>query len=264
MFNDKYPYRSSMSNTIIKYFYNLSKKIIKDFNPNCFLEIGSNDGTLIKNFDKKKSICIEPCKNHAKITNKMGYKTYSNFWNLKLAKKIKKKYKKVDLIYSANAISHINNLKSVFKAIKYLLSENGVLIIEDPSLLNCLKLGSYDQFYNEHIYVFSLLSMVKLLKKHTMEVYHVELLSTHGGSLRYYIKKKTNHKFKIQKSVKNQLFKEKKYGLDKFKTYKLFGKKIENSKEKLKKIFIDLKKKTKKLFLMVQLPNHVQFLIIVK
>jgi len=58
MFNDKYPYRSSMSNTIIKYFYNLSKKIIKDFNPNCFLEIGSNDGTLMKNFDKKKSICV--------------------------------------------------------------------------------------------------------------------------------------------------------------------------------------------------------------
>ena len=76
MFNDKYPYRSSMSNTIVKYFQNLSKKIINDFNPKCFLEIGSNDGTLMKNFDKKKSICVEPCKNHASITAKMGYKTY--------------------------------------------------------------------------------------------------------------------------------------------------------------------------------------------
>jgi len=247
MFNDKYPYRSSMSNTIIKYFYNLSKKIIKDFNPNCFLEIGSNDGTLMKNFDKKKSICVEPCKNHAKITTRMGYKTYQNFWNLKLAKKIKKKYKTVDLIYSANAISHINDLKSVFKAIRYLLSEKGVLIIEDPSLLNCLKLGSYDQFYNEHIYVFSLLSMVKLLKKHDMEVYNVEQLSTHGGSLRYYIKKESNNKFKIQKSINNQLLKETKYGLDKFKTYKIFGKKVENSKKELKKIFVNLKKQNKKI-----------------
>ena len=67
------------------------------------LEIGSNDGSLIKNFSKKKVICVEPCKNVAKITQKLGYKTYTDFWDIKLARKIKAMNKKeIDLIYSAN------------------------------------------------------------------------------------------------------------------------------------------------------------------
>ena len=247
MFNDKYPYRSSMSETMKNYFYELSKKIIKEFNPSCFLEIGSNDGTLIKNFDKKKSICVEPCKNHAKITTKMGYKTYPKYWNLSLAKKIKKENKKIDLIYSANTISHIHDLTSVFKSAEYVLSKNGILIIEDPSLLECLKLGSYDQFYNEHIHVFSLLSISKLVRKQNMEVYNIERLNTAGGSIRYYIKRKVNKNIRIKKSVLLLLKKEKKHGLDKFKTYQLFGKKIRKSKQKLRKIFINLKKQNKKI-----------------
>ena len=70
MFNSKYPYRSSMSKTMISSFKKLSKKIIKVYKPKIILEIGSNDGSLIKNFNKKKVICVEPCKNLAKITKK--------------------------------------------------------------------------------------------------------------------------------------------------------------------------------------------------
>ena len=125
----------------------------------------------------------------AKITKKMGYKTFSNFWNMKLAKKIKTKKRNIDLIYSANTLSHIKDLNSVFNSITHVLSDEGVLIIEDPSLLECFKKLSYDQFYNEHIYVFSLLSIKYLLKKHGLEVFNIETLNTHGGSLRYYIKK---------------------------------------------------------------------------
>ena len=94
MFDNNYPYRSSMSQTMITSFKKLAKNIIDTYNPNCLLEIGSNDGSLIRNFNKEKVICVEPCKNLAKITKKMGYKTYSNFWNIKLAKKNKIKNKK--------------------------------------------------------------------------------------------------------------------------------------------------------------------------
>ena len=151
MFNNKYPYRSSMSITMKNSFKKLSKEIKKKFDPKILLEIGSNDGALISNFSKKKVIGIEPCKNLSKITKKKGYRTYNNYWNLELSKKIKSKYGQIDLIYSANTLTHISNLKNVFKSISYLLSDDGVLIIEDPSLLECLKKNSYDQFYNEHI-----------------------------------------------------------------------------------------------------------------
>lgn len=79
IFDDKYPYRSSMSQTMKISFKKLAKDIVNIYNPHMILEIGSNDGALIRNFSKKKAICIEPCKNLAKITKRMGYKTYSNF-----------------------------------------------------------------------------------------------------------------------------------------------------------------------------------------
>ena len=219
MFDKKYPYRASMSQTMLNSFERLSGDIIKIFNPDLIMEIGSNDGSFVKNFNKKKVICVEPCTNVAKITQKMGYKTFSNFWDMKLAKKIKSKVKNIDLIYSANTLSHIQDLNSVFSSIVHVLSDDGVLIIEDPSLLECFKQVSYDQFYNEHIYIFSLLSIKYLLKRYNLEVFNIEKLSTHGGSLRYYIKKISNNKFKINKKVKMQLDQELNFGLNKYSVY---------------------------------------------
>ena len=247
MFDNKYPYRSSMSKTMLNSFKKLAQKVTKTFNPNFIIEIGSNDGSFIKNFDKKKIIGIEPCNNMANITKNMGYKTYSNFWDIKLAKKIKSKVKNIDIIYAANTVSHIRNLNSFFNSINHILSDNGILIIEDPSLLECFKKVSYDQFYNEHIYIFSLLSIKNLIKKYKLEVFNIEKLSTHGGSLRYYIKRDSNNKFRTNKKVKEQLNQEIKFGLDKFLTYIKFSKNVENSKKKLRAIFSKLKKQNKKI-----------------
>ena len=91
MFNEKYPYKSSESYTMRNSFKKFSHKIIKKFKPNLVLEIGSNDGAFICNFDKKKVIGVEPCKNLARITRLKGYKTFSEYWNINLAKKITKK-----------------------------------------------------------------------------------------------------------------------------------------------------------------------------
>ena len=136
MFDNHYPYRSSMSLTMINSFKNLAIKINKNFNPRKILEIGSNDGALIQNFNRERVICVEPCGNLAKITKKKGYLTYSNYWNTDLSNKIKRKFNSVDLIYAANTITHIDNLSNVFKSITNILSKNGVLIIEDPSLFS--------------------------------------------------------------------------------------------------------------------------------
>jgi len=89
MFDNSYPYRSSMSKTMKESFKKLSKKILSIYNPKLILEIGSNDGSLVKNFNKKKVICVEPCKNLAIITRNKGFKTYAEYWDMKLAKKIR-------------------------------------------------------------------------------------------------------------------------------------------------------------------------------
>jgi methylation protein EvaC len=246
MFNNKYPYRSSMSKTMIKSFVDLSKLINKKFNPKKILEIGSNDGSFIKNFQKEKVIGIEPCSNVEKITKKMGFNTYANYWNLRTAKKILKINGKVDLIYSANTISHIKNLNEVFESINIVLNDDGILIIEDPSLLECIKKNTYDQFYNEHIYVFSLIGIESILKKHNLEIFHVQNLKIHGGSNRYFIKKIFNRR-KINTSVKVNKNKEINYGLKKLSTYKQFAKRVISSKKTLRDIFNQIYAKNKKI-----------------
>ena len=246
MFNNKYPYRSSMSQTMQKSFKDLAQQIKRKINPKKILEIGSNDGSFLKNFHKKISIGIEPCANVEKITKRQKFNTIPKYWNSKLAKSILKKYGEIDLIYSANTISHIKDLNDVFKSIKIVLSPKGVLILEDPSLLECLKRNTYDQFYNEHIYVFSYLSLKAILKKFDLEIYKIQNLDIHGGSNRYFIKK-INNKIAIEKSVVNQQIKEIKYGIDKKSTYFKFKRRVENSKKKLVSIFKFCKSKNKKI-----------------
>ena len=247
MFNNTYPYRSSMSKTMKNSFFKLSLEIKKKFNPKKILEIGSNDGALIKNFDKKKVIGIEPCNNLAKITLKKGFITYNKYWNYKLAQKLKRKHGNIDLIYPANTLTHISNLNDVFRSISYLLSKKGILIIEDPSLLECMKKNSYDQFYNEHIYLFSAISVKNLLNKFNFEIFDIKNLSTHGGSIRYYIKKKSNKNLKINNNVKKQIQNEIKYGLHKFKTYKKFSNNVQRSRKNLLKILQKIKNNGKKI-----------------
>ena len=242
MFNAKYPYRSSMSFTMRRSFKNLAKKILNNYKPQLVLEIGSNDGAFIKNFNKNIVIGVEPCKNLAKVTRKKGYKTFSSYWNINLAKKITR-FKKANIIYSANTISHIKDLDSVVKAIDFALGKNGVLIIEDPSLMECLKLNAYDQFYCEHIYLFSAISLANIFKKYNFEIFRIEKTKTHGGSNRYYIKRKDNKNYRIEKSYKDLIAKETKYGLKRYSTYLKFKKRVEKSKVELLKLLNNFKKK---------------------
>ena len=161
----------------------------------------------------------------------MGYFTYAKYWNYSLSKTIKKKFNYVDVVYAANTLTHIANLNDVFRSITNILSKNGVLIIEDPSLLECIKKTSYDQFYNEHIYVFSTLAVSNIINKFGLELFDVEKINTHGGSLRYFIKRKNNKNLNISKNVSSQIYAEVKFGLNKFSTYKKFGKATCESKK---------------------------------
>ena len=106
-----------------------------------------------------------------------------------------------------------------------------------------MKKTAYDQFYCEHIYVYSAIALSNILKKFKLEIFDIEHTSTHGGSNRYYIKKGINKKLIIRKNVFDTLKKEIRYGLKNFITYKKFSKRVNNSKMRLIKIFNDLKNK---------------------
>ena len=245
-YTDKYAHRASESKTMRQAFQNIAKKLFKRFRPKKIMEIGSNDGVFLRNFNKRSVIAVEPCKNLARITKKL-FKTYDEFWNLRLSNKLLKEKKgDVDLIFSANTISHIPNLDETFKGIHKILSRDGVLVMEDPSLLKVLKNNSYDQFYDEHVYVFSSLSIKNIIKKFGLRLFDIEHLSTHGGSNRYYICKE-NGKHKSSLRLKKALKSEISYKLHKFESYYKFSKRVNSSRKNLLNLMIKLKKKKKKI-----------------
>ena len=237
MFNKNYPFFTSSSKNMVNHFKNYSKWIKKNYfkNPKNVIEIGSNDGTFLKNFKNTKSniLGIEPSRNVALLANKRKINTINKFFNFKTANNLKKFKYKTDLICAANAICHIPNLKDLIKGIDILLSKKGIFVFEEPYLGSMYKKTSYDQIYDEHIFMFSITSVKKIFDLFNFELIDIQKQKTHGGSMRYVIARKGE--YTIKKIVKSGLDYEKKTKIDSIKGCLNFKKKCEISKKRLKK-----------------------------
>ena len=247
MFNDSYVYVSSMSQTMRTHFTNTASSLKERFSPTKVLEIGSNDGVFIKNFDSNDTIAVEPCSNFAEITNDKGYHTYPEFWTTALSSQILEDHGKQDLIFSANCMCHIQDLDDAFTAIKALLSDDGVFVFEDPALDKMIERNSYDQIYDEHAHIFSVTALKNILNNNGLDIFRVDNLSVHGGTNRLYVKHKNNNKFSIQTSVDLNLQREQELGLKKYSTYIKFAEKVKQSKSDLVNLLDTLKKQGKKI-----------------
>jgi len=237
MFNDDYSYRGSMSATMRNHFSKFSKSIKTSLpiSPKV-LEIGSNDGVFIKNWDTKTSFAVEPCGNFAKETNDLGYKTYNDFWTKDLANKILIEQGDMDLVFSANCMCHIPDLDEAFSAVESILSLNGVFIFEDPSLLEMINVNSYDQIYDEHPHIFSITALNKILERNGLKIVKVENTNVHGGSNRVWVKKCSFAN--PHKSVQNNLDLERLLGLYTLNTMERFAEKVQQSKLDLRQLLI--------------------------
>jgi SAM-dependent methyltransferase len=245
MFNDDYVYRGSMSQTMREHFKKLSSLLWKNDNPMPkVLEIGSNDGVFLRHWPNDSTIAVEPCGNFAKETRNMGYKTYADFWDTKLAEEIKLVDGERDIIFAANCICHIPDLDETFKAINLLLKETGVFIFEDPSLAEVINNNSYDQIYDEHPHVFSVIALDNLLNRNGLEIVKVENLSVHGGSNRIYAMKKGVGTVDV--SVEQNKTYERILGLDKLETFVRFAEKVNQSKSDLLRLLKKCKEEGKK------------------
>ena len=248
MFNEHYPYHTSNSIPMVMHFKNTAKMLMKEFNPLTIMEIGSNDGVFLKNWANDYTIGVEPCGNFAKITNNLGYQTYNNFLTAELSEKIKNDgHNGFDLIYAANCICHIQDLDDCFSAVKNLLSKNGVFVFEDPSLLRMLERGSYDQIYDEHAHIFSVIALDNILRKNGLILFKVDNLSVHGGSNRIYARHANiPTDLMVENSVKNNISEEITFGVDNFKTYEIFAERVKKSKDDLIELLLDLEMSGKK------------------
>ncbi len=223
-----YLYLSSTSKTFRDHFENAANKYVKEFKlspkKSYIIDVGSNDGVALKPFKNlkfKNILGIEPAKNLAKLANKEKIKTYNGFLDKKSLKKIKKN---ADIVLASNVFAHTDELKIMAECMLQLIKKDGTIIIEVQYLLNTLKDLTFDNIYHEHYNYWSLTSLVTFFNRLNAKIYKAEKINTHGGSIRIYVKKSS--KIKIDKSVKDFLKEEEKFGIKNYRTYKDFAKKV--------------------------------------
>ena len=247
VFPKSYPYTSSTTKILrdnFKELYEEVKKILILRRKNFIVDIGSNDGNLLSNFSKDFKVLGVTPENVGKLAIKRGIPTIINYFDKKIANKIKKKYGKPNIVTATNVFAHIDNPKKLIKEILDLLDKDGVFISESHYLLPFLKKTQYDTIYHEHLRYYSLESLKYFFSKYNLKIFHAKKIKTHGGSIRVYASKNKN--YKIKKSVRKILNEEKKYiNLNNFKKFKV---QTVNSKLKLMKILNDIKSKNKTIY----------------
>ena len=245
MFHDHYAFFSSTSKVMTKHFEDFANQVldsdyIEKISP-FIVELGCNDGIMLKNFAELNigHLGIEPSLNVAQEANKKGVRTVSEFFTEELAEIIVAKHGKADAFLAANVMCHIPDIIGVVKGIKKLLKPSGVVMFEDPYLGDIVNKISYDQIYDEHVFLFSALSIQYLFGLHGMELIDVLPQKTHGGSMRYVLAHKGV--YLVKSSVDELILQEKLQGLDKISTFETFSRKVGQSKSELLALLKDLK-----------------------
>jgi len=244
-----YVYVSSTSKVFIKHFEQYAERVYKRLKLNAgslVIDIGSNDGILLKPFKKlgTKVLGIEPAENIAEIARAEGIDTISEYFSKKLAHFVVKKYGKADAITANNVFAHIDDLDEVIEGLKILLKDNGVFVMEAPYLIDFLQKRYFDLVYHEHLSYWSVDALQTLFKRFNMTVFFVEKVAVHGGSIRVFVKKEEGQ-FTVDKSVKQFLLKEGEMKLKDITTYLDYAQKVYENKVKLLLLLEKLKSEGK-------------------
>jgi methylation protein EvaC len=246
LFHANYAFFSRTSKRMVEHFKSYAKWVVDNFiksNDSFVVEIGSNDGILLENFARvgMRHLGVEPSANVAEEGRKHGVNTMNAFFNAGTAGKVIADEGQADVIVAANAICHIPDLKGLAEGIKKLLKPDGVFIFEDPYLGDMIEKTSYDQIYDEHVFIFSVHAVMNIFDRYDLELIDIKPQVTHGGSMRYVLGQKGEHS--VFSSVKSQLDHEKELGLHLGSSYQLFKNNCEKSREELVQLLESEKKK---------------------
>jgi hypothetical protein len=187
----EYAYFSSYSDSWLAHAAGYSRAVIERFGldgGSFVVELASNDGYLLRNFVARGIPClgVEPAANVAKAALAAGVPTRVDFFGRRCARELLASGPRADLIAGNNVLAQVPDLNDFVAGIALLLAPHGVVTLEFPHLLELIEQNQFDTIYHEHFSYFSLLASERILAAHGLEVFDVEELPSHGGSLRVF------------------------------------------------------------------------------
>jgi len=250
IFGSDYVYFSSVSQPWLEHCKKYTDFIIPNLNLNNksqVIEIASNDGYLLQYFKEKgiPVLGIEPSSSTAKIAVKKGIPTIEKFFGITLAEELVKSGTKADLLIGNNVLAHVPNVNDFVKGLEKILGNKGVLTMEFPHLKNIVEQNQFDTIYQEHYSYFSFSAVKKIFSSHKLELFDVEEIPTHGGSLRIYAKHEKDNTKKISDRVNLLEKKEIDSGMMNLNYYNGFASRVDKIKYDLLKFLIEQKENGK-------------------
>jgi len=251
IFNQEYAYFSSFSTTWLDHAKKYVDMIIARLRLGAeshVMEIASNDGYLLQYFVQRHIPClgIEPSANTAQTARGKGIETLEEFFGVSLAERLAQEGKKADLIIGNNVFAHVPDVNDFVAGLKIALKDNGVITLEFPHLMQLIEQNQFDTIYHEHFSYFSLYTAKLIFEKHGLELFDVEQISTHGGSLRIYGKHKDHASKNIFPNVTALLHEEKAKRMQTTEYYDGFQNKVDRVKYNLIDFLIKQQKNGKK------------------
>lgn len=244
-----YLYVSSTTQTFKKHFLeyaqSVRKRLMKKSRP-LAVDIGSNDGLLLSCYQKEdmRAIGIDPAANLAEEANQNGLMTINDYFGPSSVEKIRTEYGSADVISGNNVFAHIDDTHSVLKNVKKLLDQKGIFVIEFPYLVTMLEKMFFDMIYHEHLSYIGITSLQYVLNRFDMEIFAIEEVGSHGGSLRVFAQNK-GAGYTISPEVGQFLEKEEKEGYNTPGAYETFAKKVYQVKDKLTQFVTNAEKEGK-------------------
>ncbi len=204
VFPDSYPYLSGMTKSLLENFADQAYQVIKYLDlksDDLVLDIGSNDGSLLSNYKKtSKVVGIEPTQ-AADAANSQGIPTLKKYFDEDSVNQIISEYGKARLVTACNVFAHIGDISSLLKNIDSVLAEHGVFVSESHYLVNLVETLQFDTIYHEHLRYYTVTFLEKMFGDFGFEIFRVDPIPSHGGSIRVWASRKGAHK--IDTSVEN-------------------------------------------------------------
>ena len=234
LFHGEYAYFSSASAPLVEHFRSYAEDLKREqlHEGDLVVDIGSNDGILLQNLvENYRVLGIEPSANVAEVARKKGIETLNGFFTVEMAKNIVEKYGKATVVTANNVFAHIDDLDEIVRAVKELLTDDGVFVSESHYLLDLIEHREFDTVYHEHLCYYSVKPLQHLFGRFRMEVTDVRRVDVHGGSIRVHAQKKTGAR--IAPSVPELLDLEEKAGLHALERFSSFQKEVEAIRDQL-------------------------------
>ena len=250
LFGPEYAYFSSTSSSWLAHAKRYVEKMIIELYLNkksLVIEIGSNDGYLLKNFVEAGIPClgIEPTDSTAAVAEQLGVPVIRNFFSEALGKQLTAKGQQADLIAGNNVYAHVPDINDFTSGLKAVLKPGGTITIEFPHLIRLIEKSQFDTVYHEHFSYLSLQTVSRIFAATGLRVWNVEELPTHGGSLRIYGCHQDDPR--STKTVVSHLLREEiQYGLQDLNTYLKLQPLADKIKDDLLSFLIEQKRLGKK------------------